>query len=352
MMFATSLPALPALRDCHLHAPLRIIRMNVVLFGIYKIGTEALTELQRRGVNIVCVVTKPDTTTERQPVSELAFQSYLPILAPTSIRRPEFLDRIRTVGPDLIVVSGFHRIFPKALLDIPRLGVINLHLSLLPKNRGPCPWKWVIVGGETVTGATVVQMNEGTDEGDIIFQKSLVVDEEDTGGTLFDRLVSLGVPMLADAMEDVLRGKAKRKPQNPALASHEPAPTSRDSYIPWNASAATIRNLIRGFHPRPGAWTICDGIPVVIKKSWVYADSPVTAPGTVLDAWNEMLLVGTGDGILAIQDLVPRNPIDTLPCIRPGATFGAGQSMKRMCANSELWTMEFIESHLPPTGAR
>src|SRR5262245_23654959 len=144
--------------------------MKVVFFGIYRLGVEALAELVKRGIDIAAVVTKAGTPTDPQPVAEAARQYQLPCLLVQSPRDSRFLEAITELAPELIVVAGYHRILPKALLDIPRRGAVNLHPSLLPQYRGPCPWKWTIVNGETITGATVHVVSEKVDAGDILAQ--------------------------------------------------------------------------------------------------------------------------------------------------------------------------------------
>lgn len=278
--------------------------MKVVLFGIYKIGVQTLGALLKRRIEIACVVTKPSTPEERQPVADEARQNQLPVLAPQSPRDPGFLEQIRELAPDLFVVGGYHKIFPNELLNIPPLGAINLHLSLLPRYRGPCPWKWAIANGEVLTGATVILLNPGVDDGDILAQLTTSIDDADTGESLFERLSVLGGHLAADTVDAIRAGTATRRAQDANLASYQSSPTDEDARIRWSQSSSSIRNLIRGFHSRPGAWTTYADVPLVIRKASLKEGITVNKPGTVIEVLPDSLLVSTGTGVLAIHEMI------------------------------------------------
>lgn len=308
--------------------------MRVILFGIYKIGVESLAALLERRIEIVGVVTKPSTPEERQPVATAAARYQIPCFAPESPGDPAFLKQIDDLAPDLIVVAGFHKIFPKALLEIPRRGAINLHLSLLPRYRGPCPWKWALVNGETVTGATVIMLSTKVDCGDILAQLETPIADADTGESLFERLSVLGSRLLAETTEAFQAGPVTRQPQDERLASYQSAPTDEQARIHWGKSAGTIRNLVRGFYPRPGAWTTYAGNPLVIGKVSLKEGKSESRPGTVVKVLPDGIVVATGDGLIAIHDLTPKEQPNRKGnlwpklLIRPGTCFEESESEK------------------------
>ena len=287
--------------------------MKVVFFGIYKIGVDCLTALRTRGIDVRMVVTKPSTAEDRQPVSELARNWGLPLLEPATPGNPTFLTALRGVSPDIILVGGYHKIFPKALLEIPPRGAVNLHLSLLPRYRGPAPWKWTIANGETTTGITVIQLEEMIDTGPILGQWTERVRDDDTGASLFERLCVLGAERLADVAVSLRDGGLTPRPQDENDATYQRAPTEEDARIDWRRSAHEIRNLVRGFFPRPGAWTTYQGIPLTVRKASVHEGTACAKPGTILDL-ADRLLITTGKGLLAIDEIADR-------CQRAGEPF-------------------------------
>lgn len=277
--------------------------MRVVFFGIYRIGLESLKALLDRRIDIVAVVTKPSSLEDVQPVLAAARQQQLPLYAPDTPRDDNFVQQIHEWSPDLIVVAGYHKILPKALLEIPRWGAINLHLSLLPQYRGPCPWKWAIVKGETVTGTTVVMMSQKVDAGAILAQQPSQIDEADTGESLFERLSVSGSRLLADTIEAIQAGTETLFPQEEALANYQSAPTEGDARIQWSKSASCVRNLVRGFFPRPGAWTCYAGVPLVIRKASFKEGHSSSRPGTIIEVFADSFWVATGNGIVALEEI-------------------------------------------------
>lgn len=296
--------------------------MRIVFVGIYKIGVEALTALVARQANLVAVVTKPSTPSETQPVAVAARSLGLQMHEPESPRESAFLDAMRALEPELIVVAGYHKMFPHELLALPRLGVINLHLSLLPKYRGPAPWKWAIANGETISGATVVTMVDKADAGDILGQRSCAIHDDDTGETLFERLSVLGGKLLAETMELYVQGSATRIRQNETQASYQSAPTEEDARIDWTQSAVAIRNRVRGFHPRPGAWTRLGDVAVTLRKVALHSAMADAPPGTIVAIDADRVLVATGEGVLALEEYVGRATTSVVPVLRPGVRFG------------------------------
>jgi methionyl-tRNA formyltransferase len=276
---------------------------RILLFGMYRLGHLSLNALLSRGLDVVGMVTKPDARIEEEPLARLARSRGLPLLLPARPGDPGFLKHVKRLRPDLIVVAGYHRKFSPRLLALPPLGVLNLHGSLLPRHRGPVPWKWAILQGETVTGMTVQVMSAELDRGPILLQEKCPILPHDTGDTLVTRLCTIGGPLLGDAVPRFLAGRLEPQTQDEELATYEGYPSDEDARIPWTWDADRIRNLIRGLSPRPGAWTTCRGAKVRVR-SVTAADGTVTRPpGTILRKAEQSLLVATGTGALALDQL-------------------------------------------------
>ena len=274
---------------------------RILLFGLYELGFRSLAAMTARNQDVVGVVTKPEPSLELQPLVRLARTLGLPLLTPDVPREAGFLREVRALAPDLIAVAGFHRILPPSLLQIPPRGVINLHGSLLPEYRGPCPWKWAILNGETRTGATVQRMAEEVDRGDILAQSDLPIDREDTGESLFLKICVLAGPLLARTIDEL--EAIRPRPQDERQASHQGSPTDDDARIRWEWSAERIRNLVRAFCPRPGAWTPYGGRRIQVRRARP-VDGPLgRLPGMILGRLDDALLVSTGGGNLAISGL-------------------------------------------------
>jgi methionyl-tRNA formyltransferase len=279
------------------------ISPRIVLFGIYELGFRALEALLARRLNVVGVVTKPDGLLEAQPITRLARETGRPVLAPESPRDAAFLRQVRLLRPDLIAVAGYHKILPGSLLRMPPAGVINVHGSLLPRYRGPSPWKWAILNGETKSGATVQRMEEELDRGDILTQRELLIDPQDTGETLFLRISALAGPLLAETVEALFAGRVVPRRQDEEQASYQGYPGEEDARICWEWNAERIRNQIRGLCPRPGAWTEYGRKRVRIRRSALAGGPMGPVPGMILGRSEDSLIVSTGDGNLSVSAL-------------------------------------------------
>jgi methionyl-tRNA formyltransferase len=278
-------------------------RSRLLLFGLYELGFRSLEALLARHLTVVGVVTKPDVLLEAQPITRLARETCRPVLAPESPRDPEFLRQVRLLRPDVIAVAGYHKILPPVLLHLPPGGVLNVHGSLLPRYRGPCPWKWAIMNGETRSGATVQRMAAEVDRGEILSQRELPIDPEDTGETLFLRISALAGPLLAETLLDLFQGKLVPRRQDEEQASTQGYPGDDDARICWDWDAERIRNQIRGLCPRPGAWTQYGKKRVRIRRA-ARAGGPMSpVPGMILGRTEDSLLVSTGQGNLSISSM-------------------------------------------------
>jgi methionyl-tRNA formyltransferase len=304
---------------------------RILLIGLYKLGHLSLEAMLCRGMNVIGVVTKPDPLLDGEPLACLARSRGLPLLTPPGPRDAAFLKRVKALRPDLIVVAGYHRILPPKLLAIPSRGVLNLHGSLLPRHRGPVPWKWSILNGETVTGMTVQVMSPRLDEGPILAQEECPILRDDTGDTLILRLCILGGPLLARTVEEFLAGRLVPRAQDEREASYEGYPAEEDARISWEWDGERIRNLVRALSPRPGAWTTCGRTRIRIRAAEAANERSDQAPGVILRHAETTTLVCTGGGVLALGGISIDGEMTVLGPrrlehfgVQPGACLGTG----------------------------
>jgi methionyl-tRNA formyltransferase len=277
--------------------------LRVLLFGIYDLGFRALKAMIARNLNIVGVVTKPECLIQEHALALLAQKVGMPVMAPRSPREASFIRWVKLLKPDLIAVSGYHKILPPGLLRIPPGGVLNLHGSLLPRYGGPCPWKWAIMNGETKTGATVQWMEAELDRGDILAQKEVPIDPNDTAETLFLRVSAIAGPLLAQTVEDYGAGILVPRRPDEQQATYQGYPTDKDARIHWEWDAERIRNRIRGLCPRPGAWTQYRGKRIRVRKAALTEGPLGGRPGVILGRSQDGLVVSTGRGNLSVSNM-------------------------------------------------
>jgi methionyl-tRNA formyltransferase len=281
--------------------------MRVIFMGTPSFALPSLEVLRARGEDIIAVVTQPDRPQGRgqalapPPVKVAAASARIPVQQPEKVRQPEFLEWCRAELPDLIVVVAFGQILPKALLEIPRQGCINVHASLLPKYRGAAPIAWAIIRGETETGITTMQMDPGMDTGPILIQRVLPIRPDDTAETLGQRMSALGAHTLNETLDALKAGRLSPTPQDASQATLAPMLKKEDGVITWQQSATAIDALVRGMDPWPGAWTTHAGEPWRIWKVRVLPDSG--EPGVVLRADSDGVLVGAAQQSVLITEL-------------------------------------------------
>jgi methionyl-tRNA formyltransferase len=227
------------------------------------------------------------------------------VYQPTSIRTDAFLDQIRAMNLDLITVAAYGKILPGALLHLPRLGTINVHGSLLPKYRGAAPIQWAVINGDTETGITIMQMDEGMDTGDILLQEAIGITDEDTAGTMFEKLARLGGPLLVRAIARLKEGDLTPIRQDDSLATEAPMLKKEMGHIDWNRPAPELRDLIRGLDPWPSAYGFLDGKRFRFFRPRVVEQHSDASPGTIIQADTEGLLVATGEKGLLIREIQP-----------------------------------------------
>ena len=236
--------------------------LNVLFMGTPDFAKESLEAMYSAGYNIIGVVTNPDKPKGRgmkmipSPVKEFALEKNIPVYQPLKVRNNiEFIEEIKALNPDVICVVAYGKILPKEILDIPRLGCINVHGSLLPKYRGAAPIQWAVINGEKQTGITTMYMDIGMDTGDMILKESVDIGEDETTGELWERLSSLGGKLLVDTLKLIEEGKAPREKQSDDFTM-APMLNKEIAEINWDEkSAADIKNLVRGLNPIMGAYT-------------------------------------------------------------------------------------------------
>ena len=298
--------------------------MKIVFMGTPDFAVTTLQALIESGHEVIAAVSQPDKPFGRKaelrptPVKAAAEVAGIPVLQPRRLRDPEFTEKLEQLAPDVIVVAAYGKIIPKFILELPRYGCVNVHASLLPKYRGAAPIQWAILDGEPETGVSIMQMNEGLDEGDILNISRVAISDTETGGSLFNKLAAEGGRLLVETLQLLEEGKIRPEKQ----PADSPTPYARmivkeDGLIDWKRSAAEIERQVRGLDPWPGAYTRLDGKMFKILRSHVLAEGEtnvsgydkmnqnenVLAVGSVLAAGKEGIDVCTGDGILRVTEV-------------------------------------------------
>ena len=282
--------------------------MRIVFMGTPDFAVPTLDSLIRGGHEIIAAVTQPDKPKGRgkavllTPVKEKALEHNIPVYQPVKARDPEFIALLQELNPDAIVVVAFGQILPKAILDIPKYGCINVHASLLPKYRGAAPIQWAVIDGEEVSGVTTMLMDEGLDTGDMLEKIEYVLDKHETGGSLFDKLSALGGELILSTLEKIENGTITRTPQGDAVTSYAKMLNKSMGKIDWSMEAVKIERLIRGLNPWPSAYTSLKGKTVKIWAAEVEEGTVTGNPGRVT-VNKDKLLVETGEGFLSITEL-------------------------------------------------
>lgn len=266
---------------------------NLVFCGTPRFAVPTLEKLVEAGYSVPLVVTQPDRPRGRgmevavSPVKEAATRLGIDMLQPAAIKNnAEFRERLAAIDPDAIIVVGYGRIIPQWMIDLPRLGNLNLHASLLPKYRGAAPVQWAIANGESTTGATAMRIDAGLDTGDILLQRELPIAAEDTSETLGPKLASIGAELMAETLRGLDRGGIHPTPQDGSKATLAPILTKEDGRMDFSRSAQELFNRLRGFQPWPGAFTTFKG-----KTLRVHRAQPALAPFELTPA--EIAIEGT-----------------------------------------------------------
>jgi methionyl-tRNA formyltransferase len=277
--------------------------------GTPQFAVGPLRALAASGHEIAGVVARTDKPAGRgrsltaPPVKVAAEEMKLPVFQPKRVREPAFIDQLRLIGPDAIVVAAYGQILPKEILTLPTYGCINIHASLLPFYRGAAPINWAIIRGETQTGITIMQMDEGMDTGAVLLQESVVIGTDDTAGSLTEKLSALGAKLITTALALIADGKLRPAPQDGSRATLAPLLKKEDGAIDWKLPAAEIHNRVRGLSPWPGAYTFLEGKALKIIAS--QAVSGAGELGLLYERDKNTLEIGTGSGLLRIARIQP-----------------------------------------------
>ena len=249
--------------------------MRIVYFGTPDFAVEPLKALVDNGYDVCAVVTREDKPKGRgyelQPsaVKQEALKHNIQVLHPIKMKDESFINQLKAYNADLFVVVAYGRILPKVILDLPSMGCINVHASLLPSYRGAAPIQWAVIDGLTETGVTTMLMDEGLDTGDILKQYKLTLSEDETGGSLFDKLAVLGGESLIDTLKELEAGNITPTKQGDTDTEYARMLTKEDGNIDWSKSAAEIERLVRGLNPWPSAYTKLNDKTLKIWKARV-----------------------------------------------------------------------------------
>ncbi len=276
--------------------------MRIVFMGTPDFAAAHLQKLLDENMEVAAVYTQPDKPKGRgmhlcaSPVKEVALAAGLPVYQPTTLRTEEEQQRLRELAPDLIVVVAYGKILPQAVLDIPPLGCVNVHASLLPKYRGSAPIQWAVLNGDAVTGVSTMYLALEVDSGDVIYTEETPIGEKETSGELFDRLRDMGAALLIRTVRDIAAGTAPRRAQNHAEATH--TVQLDKSFCPLNFTkpARLVAKQVYGLQPWPVATTEIDGVTLRIWAADVTGNHTSRAPGTLLAADKNGLELACGDG--------------------------------------------------------
>ena len=297
--------------------------MRIVFMGTPDFSVPALKALVEAGHQVIAVVTQPDKPKGRgkevqmTPVKIQAMEYGIPVYQPAKVREASFVEVLKGLEADAYVVIAFGQILPKAVLELPKYGCINIHASLLPKYRGAAPIQWCVIDGERETGITTMMMDVGLDTGDMLEKAVIPIEEKETGGSLHDKLSMAGGDLILSTLKKLEEGTLVRTPQTDEGTCYAKMLTKSLGDIDWNQGAVSIERLIRGLNPWPSAYTMWNGKTIKIWAADVIAGREAadflsepgvpaetgTAPGTVVCSDKRGLVVCTGGGLLSIREL-------------------------------------------------
>ncbi len=297
--------------------------MRIVFMGTPDFSVPALKALVEAGHQVIAVVTQPDKPKGRgkevqmTPVKIQAMEYGIPVYQPAKVREASFVEVLKGLEADVYVVIAFGQILPKAVLELPKYGCINIHASLLPKYRGAAPIQWCVIDGERETGITTMMMDVGLDTGDMLEKTVIPIEEKETGGSLHDKLSMAGGDLILSTLKKLEEGTLVRTPQTDEGTCYAKMLTKSLGDIDWNQGAVSIERLIRGLNPWPSAYTLWNGKTIKIwsadvttgreaaaflSESGVPSETGIT-PGTVVCSDKHSLVVCTGDGLLSVREL-------------------------------------------------
>ena len=274
--------------------------LNLVFCGTPSFAVPTLDKLLAAGHSVPLVVTQPDRPRGRgmevsvSPVKDAAIRLGIAVAQPAAIKNnAEFRDQLAAIRPDAVIVVGYGRIIPQWMIDLPQLGNLNLHASLLPKYRGAAPIQWAIANGESITGVTTMRIDAGLDTGDILMQREIAIAPEDTAETLGPKLASIGADLMVETLRGLDTGQVRPTPQDHSQASLAPILKREDGCMDFARSANDLFNRLRGFQPWPGAFTIFKGRTLQVHRAQPLQHAVKLTPGEIA-VEGTRLFVGCG----------------------------------------------------------
>jgi len=316
--------------------------MVIVFFGTPQFAVPALEALLASRHHVPLVVTQPDKRRDRgqkvtdAPVKAAARAHGVPVFQPERLRDPDVAEVLRRHSPDLAVVAAYGKLIPGHLLALPRLGMLNVHASLLPKYRGAAPVHRAIMNGESTTGVTIMQIVEALDAGDMLAKSVRAIGADDTSEQLEQALADDGAGLLLEVLDRLEAGTVRAEPQDESASTYAPRLRKEEGLIDWTQPARRIHDQVRGLFPWPHAYSYLDGARLIVWKTdatpevHLKVDATSAQPGTIVDVTRDTIEVATGDGRIALTEIQaegrrPMNTRDFLAgrTVRPGTKFGS-----------------------------
>ncbi len=283
--------------------------LRIIFMGTPEFAVESLKALVSEGKNVVGVITAPDKPKGRgqqlsfSPVKEFAMEKGIPVLQPTNLKSPEFIEELKSYKANLFVVVAF-RMLPEVVWSIPEFGTFNLHASLLPQYRGAAPINWAVINGEKETGVTTFFIKHEIDTGSVIFQEKEPINGDDTVGDLYERLMHKGAKLVVKTVNAIETNDFQLSPQvDDGQLKHAPKIFKEDCEIDWSKNAEDVRNFIRGLNPYPAAWTEINGRQYKIFEVKKTGTKVTGNPGTVSSDDKNYIKINAGDEVMEILDL-------------------------------------------------
>lgn len=293
--------------------------MKMVFMGTPDFSVPVLRAVKQAGHEICAVVTQPDKPKGRgkamqfSPVKECALEYGLEVYQPHKVKEDSFVKLIQDMKPEVIIVVAFGQILPQSFLDIPKYGCINVHASLLPRWRGAAPIQWAILSGDKESGVTTMQMDAGIDTGDMLLSQKIVLDKEETGGSLHDKLSHIGAELLLRTLEGLEAGKIEPHKQDDSISCYAGMLTKQFGRLDFSKPAEDLERFVRGLNPWPSAYTLWNGKTLKIWKAEVLKEETLKEqgklkeqrkmPGTIVHVEKECFYIQTGQGILAVKEV-------------------------------------------------
>lgn len=311
--------------------------MHLIFMGTPDFAVPSLHALVEAGHQVSCVYTQPDRPAGRgnklsaSPMKEAALALGIQVEQPQKVRAPEVVEQLRSSAPEAIIVVGYGQIIPRSIIDIPPFGIINVHGSLLPRYRGAAPIQWAVANGETLTGITTMQINEGLDTGDMLLKAATPIGPDETAIDVWYRLADIGASLLVDTLEELEQGALSPEPQNHAAATLAPILKREDGKVDWSRPASAIYNRYRGFQPWPGAFTTFRGTRLQLKEIAPAAERPshaATKPGALLiDGKRLFVVAGDGAALEILRVQLEGKAAVTADAFLNGAHLHAGEQL-------------------------